>query len=392
MVLDPQSFLLSLGLVVNVAGVTFIVHTVLRRSDAVGRTWSIAFVAGMLATLAHVVAALGPDTWWAWPIGNGAFVLSVALLWCGCRQFNGRNPLLGLALGISVAVGVAAALRGPAGGLSAGSAEMFAGIAFVSAIGGAESLRGALARSSTARVLVLVFWGSAVFYLARLLDFFISGGSEVSFAGSGGQLGATAVAIVLVIVSGMSMSVLMTERQLDGGANPSQRSVRAIPGVMAQDSFAQHADDWLTRAQRDREQLVLVILEIANLDNMNTAFGRDYGDQAIYAVGRIAAESAPSAAIVSHLRGSRFAILTTAPTVGDAVAVAEQLHTALVETPVDPVEGIRAIATCGLATTEVTGYDRDVLQECALRALAAARGAGPGSVRMHEAATIPPVG
>jgi len=51
-----------------------------------------------------------------------------------------------------------------------------------------------------------------------------------------------------------------------------------------------------------------------------------------------------------------------------------------VETPIDPIEGIRAIATCGLSTTETVGYSFTALQKAAVAALDRAGTAGPGSI------------
>ncbi|MET0989829.1 MAG: diguanylate cyclase, partial [Glaciihabitans sp.] len=162
-----------------------------------------------------------------------------------------------------------------------------------------------------------------------------------------------------------------------------------LPGVLTTTEFEQHARNWLVRARRDRDDLVLVMMDVANLEHMNTAFGRDYGDEAIRATARIALDSLPSAALVGYRHGKRFTILTTAPRVGDAVIVAERLHTALVETPIDPVEGIRAVATCGMATTRETGYDFAALRLASIRALDDASQSGAGSIRRVEG-PIPP--
>ena len=91
MTLDLSSVLVMTALVVNVSGILFIVETLLRRDEGAGRVWALAFLAGMLTTLAYIVWAQSPDAWWAVAVGNAAFVAGTGCMWLGCRRFNGRR-------------------------------------------------------------------------------------------------------------------------------------------------------------------------------------------------------------------------------------------------------------------------------------------------------------
>ena len=240
------------------------------------------------------------------------------------------------------------------------------------------------------RILTVVFALLALYYVLRTIVLLIDGSDGVFFLTYFGTVTSTFVIIFFVILGAISTSVIAAEQQnraWAGAAVVDEAGGQRIPGVLDSDSFAQHAGDWLARARRDRDALVLLVFDVANMADMNTAFGREYGDQAVQSVGRIACNSAPSSAIVAHLSGVRFAILTTAPIVGEATVVAEYLQTALVEIPVDPVEGIRAIATCGISTTEADGYDFADLQRAALAALACGRVKGAGTISL--AGTVP---
>jgi diguanylate cyclase (GGDEF)-like protein len=387
--IDAPTLLLTSGAVIVISTISFVVNTVLRRNDIVARMWTVAFVSGILTSLSYAIWSVNPQAWWAVAVGNGEFVFSIGALWCGCRLFNERRSFLWVPLVAALVVLSAALARGPHGGAWAGSLEMFVGVAAFGTLAAVETRRANLSRSVTARVLTVVFAFVSVYYVFRAVWIVIDGPTGPVFTAYFGTIPATFVTIFLVILGAISTSILAVGRQSGQRVGTRVGLTRQIPGVVGELAFQEAATDWLARAKRDRDSLVLVIFEIANIDHMNTAFGREYGDQAIYAVGRIACQSTPSASLVCHFRGARFAILTTAPAVGEAELVAEHLHTSLVETPIDPIEGIRAIATCGLATTEHDGYDFADLRASALAALSVARFTGPGTIRLTGSITGP---
>ena len=388
--IDIPTLLLVNGAVMVIAALSFIVNTVLRRNNDVGRMWTTAFVAGILTTLSYAALSVSAEAWWTTAIGNGAYTLTVAALWCGCRLANERASRFWVALVTAAGVAIAALAPGPDGGEWAGVHALFFAVTAFAIAAAVETVRGRLRLSLNARILTVVFALLALYYVLRTIVLLIDGSDGVFFLTYFGTVTSTFVIIFFVILGAISTSVIAAEQQNKawaGGAVVDAAGGQRIPGVLDSDSFAQHAADWLARARRDRDDLVLLVFDVANMVDMNTAFGREYGDQAVQSVGRIACNSAPSSAIVAHLSGVRFAILTTAPIVGDAAVVAEYLQTALVEIPVDPVEGIRAIATCGISTTEADGYDFADLQRAALAALACARVEGAGTISL--AGTVP---
>jgi diguanylate cyclase (GGDEF)-like protein len=381
--IDTQTMLLAQGAVVAVCSISYMLH-VLSGNNRTARTWTISYISGILSGLAHAVWGFTANSWWAVGIANAAFVLSIAALWVGCRQFNKRPSLLWVALAATALTAVAALIEGPAGGDWAGGAVTFAMLSVFAALAGIETLRVRLHRNHSARTLPVVFFGTAVFYAVRTVVFIVDGPDGYIFREYLGTPVAASVTIMLLIIATISMTVLTTARQTNASLAGEGDTPFDLPGVLGESTFEQHARNWLVRARRERDDLVLITMDVANLEHMNTAFGRDYGDEAIRATARIALEYLPSAALVGYGHGKRFSILTTAPGVGDASIVAERLHTALVETPIDPVERIRAVATCGLATTKETGYDFAALRSASLRAVADATQIGAGSIRRVE--------
>jgi len=379
-IIDVQTLLVAAGIVVAISAISFILSTTLRRNESYGRTWCIAFVAGILETIASIVLATSPSGWWGSGVGNAAVVLALGLMWSGCRQFNERRSLVWIPLAASLLVAAVSLLQGPQGGYWAGAVEMFVGVFVFATLAGAETIRGHMRRAIDARALTIVFWLVALYYAVRCVIFVLAGETSDLFSLYFGTITTTLVAIVLVIVAAISMTAIQPPTTgLLAGARSGSRGL-VIEGVSGPETFEAQVRDWLVRSRRDHETLVLLTLSVEGLDDITSAFGREFADQTIRTVGRIACEYSPAAALVAHSGRGRFLVLTLAPSVGSATTIAERLQTALVETPVDTVQGIRAITTIGLATTDESGYDYTELVLAAGGALRTAAEQKPGSI------------
>jgi diguanylate cyclase (GGDEF)-like protein len=385
MSLDLTTLLAADGLIVVTAAVAFVLNTVFRQNDGAGRLWSIAFVAGILATFSYFVWGTGAnDGWWVVAVGNSAFVLSLALMWCGARAYNGRGAALPIAFALAVVTAAAVLVRGPDGGSWAGVIEMFLALLAASTLAAVECGRGRMRGVLSARVLVFVFACFAAFYVIRLVMALIVGPYSEIFDAVVGTRTSTLIDIALVVVAATSMSVLQSGRELREGEVGS--SGFRIPGVLGPTLFAELASDWLQRSRLARDPLVLVLFEVDNLAHIHTAFGRSMGDRTVIAVGRSACTHCPPSTIVGRSEGHRFFILTSAPPFGSPQQIAERIQTALVESPLDPVEGIRATASWGIATTAAEGYDLAPLMRSAEAALADSRRVGSGTITLAESA------
>jgi hypothetical protein len=85
MVLDDTTLLVISGIIVVVCGGSFILNTSVNRNDGPGRAWSLAFIAGILATIAYAVYGLDDSAWWTLIAGNGSLALGIGSMWSGTR-------------------------------------------------------------------------------------------------------------------------------------------------------------------------------------------------------------------------------------------------------------------------------------------------------------------
>ncbi|WP_411698362.1 GGDEF domain-containing protein [Conyzicola sp.] len=354
--LDTLTVLYASGLVVTAAGTSFVISSIFRRDDEVARLWGLGFISGMLATIAYAAWGYSPELWWITGIGNAALVFAMGAMWAGSRAYNAARPLLLVAMIVATIVFAAVVIHGPEGGEWAGAPVMYIAIAGFTAATAVETMRGQLRRRVYARILSVVFLAISAYYLARTVVYFVAGESSVAFLSYFGTVNTTLLNIGFLTVASISFSVLQSERIPDyAREKTSDRST--IAGVASRTLFEQQAQDWLRRAHRADDSLTLAIFEVENLDQMNIALGSEYGERAIQTVGWFTRDNVPTASIVGRLSPRRFAVITPSPAVGEPRDVAERVMTAIAENPIDEIEGVRALAAFGVATTADAGYD-----------------------------------
>jgi GGDEF domain-containing protein len=355
-VLDPTTVFVVGGLVVFLAGTAFLLETMLRRNDPVGRLWSIFFLSAMFAVFAFVVVSLDPDIWWANAAGNGAYVTAIGFLWSGARRANGRGAFHAVPIALGVAVTVAGLLPGANGGYWAGSFEMFIGVAVTSLLTAFEFARGDLARLLASRVLTVLIGGMGLYYVARAIAFVALGPDDPAFDIFFGTAISTLIEICFTVVGTIMLASVQGDRFAQLHEDDAEIGARLrIDGVMNAREFREVAETWLMRALRERATLVLLLIDVADLGAVNTAFGRAAGDAAVRTTGRIAITQAPTSALVGHLSTRRFALLFELPANDSVGAVADRIGEAVLGAMIDDRDRFRASTFQGVATTHTSG-------------------------------------
>jgi GGDEF domain-containing protein len=370
-VLDPTTIFLVGGLVIVLAGITFLLETLLRRNDIVGRLWSVFFLGAMLAIFAYVVVSFDSANWWAVAVGNGAYVTAIGFLWSGARRANGRASLVVVPIALGVAVVVAALVPGEAGGFWAGSFEMFLGVALVSILTAVEFARGGLARLLAARVLSVLLGGMGLYYVARAVLFAALGPEHPVFAVYFGTAVSTLVEICFAVIGTIMLASVQGDRFSELTEDDAEIGARLhIDGILDATRFRELAETWLLRSIRERTTLVLLLIDLADLAALNTAFGRAAGDAAIRLTGRIAVTHAPTAALVGHLSARRFAILLELPANDSVEALANRIGDSVLGATIDERDRFRASTFRGISTTRTSGTRYSDLLAAAAEAVA----------------------
>ncbi|MCS5735627.1 GGDEF domain-containing protein [Herbiconiux daphne] len=362
MALDTDTLLLISGLVIVLCGISFILNTAMRRNDPSGRLWSLSYIAGMLTALSFLVWAVNPGLWWVLAIGNTAYVISIAAIWSGARVFNGRKAYISVGLAAGGVTAAYTAIEGPDAGIWTGSTVLFIGIAVFAGLGGAETMRSRMRRNLNARILSFVLWIVCAFYVLRTSIFVTAGPSSEIFQTYFGSQPATVITILLVLLGSISMSILQAERSGARALGDVTVGVHSVVGVLSAASFMQQWADWVERSSFTGDRLAMIAMDVDNLPQMNTAFGRSFGDAAIRSVAQIVRHYSPTASLLGHTGAGRFVIVVVTAGATEAEQLAIRLQTALVDEPIDPQQSLRATASFGVVDTDSFGYSLPALR------------------------------
>ncbi len=382
MTFDPSTVAAVSGLIVILCGMSFILNTTLRRNDLVGRLWSVAFVAGILETLAYTIENLQPTAWWAIAVGNGAFVLAIGLMWSGLRGANTQRPLAAVPFITSALVALAVLPFGPHGGIWAGAAVMFAAAAAFGGLAAVEASRRLLRHSLNARTLSVVLIVVALYYAARTVLLLVLGPQDRIFADYFGVVPSTLIDLSLVIVATGSLSLIQVDRfGRSASAQPELGTATEAEGLIGRAQFQALSEVWLRRAVRDRTDIALILVKLANRDEISIAFGRGFSDSAVRLMGRVCVSEAPVAALVGRLAPHLFAVLLPMEANEDAERIADRINTVALNTAIDDADRFRAATYIGITSTRAAGSRFDELLEAGQSMLDVAAESGvPGTV------------
>jgi diguanylate cyclase len=385
--LDATTLFVVGGLVILVCGISFLLETLLRRNDAVGRLWSVFYLSAIFSVFAYLVVSFDAANWWAVSAGNGAYVAAIGLIWSGARRANGRSSLLAVPVALGAVVTVASLIPGASGGFWAGSFEMFLGIAIVGGLGAFEFSRGELSRMLASRVLAVLLGGMGAYYAARAIAFVALGPESAIFTDYFGTAVSTLVEICFAAIGTIMLSSVQGDRFSKLGQDDVEVGGRLrLDGILSPSAFRELAETWLLRSIRERTTLVLLLIEVADLEAINTAFGRAAGDAAIRTTGRIALTHASTASLVGHLSPRRFALLLELPTNDSVEAIAGRIGESVLGAMVEDADRFRASTFCGIATTRTSGARyADLLAAAAAAAVVAAEDAA-AAVAAEDAA------
>jgi diguanylate cyclase (GGDEF)-like protein len=381
--LDTPTLLIVSAMIITLTGILFIVDSLSRSQDVVGRIWSIAFLAGVITTFCYLIADQFSAVWWGVGMGNGTVVLSLGAVWAGARRFNGRRSLLWVVATASAIACVAALVFGPHGGPWAGGIVMLVGVAAFGILGGVECFRGRLAAYRNARFLGAICFIAGFYYFVRAV-FFLSAGPHSSFFMTFLGTGITTLVVIVFVTGGaFSMVALRGEESrhaIEGGDDSGGSAQAAVAA-----EFADVVRPVLSRLSAEGRGASLVIADIDGFSELNSAFGRRYGDFVLVRFVEELRASVPESAPIGRLDGNRFALFLAGMDRPQAVALAQRIRERLVETPlIDDAMSLRVTASFGVAALTDGGGGYSALLAEAERAMLKAKRQGRNRVATPE--------
>ncbi|MDY0909927.1 hypothetical protein [Microbacterium sp. CFBP9034] len=387
MILDLASVHVMTALVVNVSGILFIVETMLRRDEGAGRVWALGFLAAMLTTLAYMVWAQSPESWWAVAVGNASFVAGTGCMWLGCRRFNRHRMGWPSALVVAGVLGAGAAVvvAGPRGGDWAGALWMFVPLMLFAGAGAVECVRGALRDSRTAWVLAAVLGFQSLFYVSRTTAFVIAGPESALFQNAFGTIPTSFLTVILTIVAVVVTSVLRASRAPMRGYLRHPGAAPSDDGVLAHDVFDSALTELGRRASWRSEIVGVIAVRIDDLEQISTAFGSEVARSVTDAWRTAVRRYAPSDALVAEDGPTGLLIAAIVDSPEQARRQAGAIYRGLFDALGKVGGGVIPVVGVGVALSDTSGYDAGALQRVAREAASTAAASVETSVLMGDA-------
>jgi diguanylate cyclase (GGDEF)-like protein len=380
--LDVFTLMTMSSLAVVLCGVSFILNTSFTRNDATGRMWSLGFISGIIVAAGYGIEAALPGAWWGLLVGNVAYVFAIGALWCGTRLHNHRSPQIWIVAAIALVVAAVTILQTPGEGTWAGAPVLWLGLVALSVLGGIELQRGRLRRNVNGRSLGIVLWIVAFFMLARTVVFLTSGPESKAFSNYFNPGVAAVITMALIISAAITVSVLRAERGGDSAVGDLSVGILSRAGVLSAESFVQTAEDHLERAEAAGVGMALIGADVDRLPEVNTAFGRAAGDEAISAFAQTLRQTVPVMAAIGHPSAGRFFILVAVGSATEALASAERIQVALVDNTLPDTQKIRLTASLGVADTFDHGYTLEALSAAVSRSIDRAKAVGGNHIEI----------
>jgi len=178
------------------------------------------------------------------------------------------------------------------------------------------------------------------------------------------------LSLCLIVLATVAVSVLRAEQGSSHAVGDQTDGIHSVVGVLSASAFTQAATDHLDRAHRAGVALVLIGADIDNLPQINVAFGRSAGDEAIARFAIQLRACAPVLSVVGHRSSGRFFMLAAVDSMREARAIVEALQAALVDEPLKEASHIRLTASFGIAGTRDYGYSLTALSGAVSTAVA----------------------
>jgi diguanylate cyclase (GGDEF)-like protein len=149
--------------------------------------------------------------------------------------------------------------------------------------------------------------------------------------------------------------------------------------------FADRLEQSLVRAERLREGVALMLIDIDDFKLVNDSFGHEAGDKLIQAIGKLLSKSLRRADTVARLGGDEFAIIVdNIDGYDDVVSIANNLTTVLEHNVRLDDQETHTSASVGIALFPEDGADAGTLMKNADTAMFRAKENGRGSFQFYK--------
>jgi diguanylate cyclase (GGDEF)-like protein len=344
--LDVETLLIVRVLPITIVAAIFATTAAMRHNDEANRAWTAAFAAALCVSgLDAIYASGGTAPAVVIAAADASTVFAVGAMWSGSRLLHGRTRShLWVAVAAGAAIAVPPLVQAPDVDLGLSTALRTGAAGTFAWLTATELVRGPMRLNLNARILQLVYFLFGAWYIVL---------SALSASGvRRPAVYATALPLTaLFLVSAICLSALRVERAGNWWSMSAEARRRSKLRVLTADAFREDAADRIQRASLAGSHVALVLAEIDDLDELNSAFGREAGDNALVHFSGILRSRVPADALLGHLGAGRFVILVLAASVDTPRTVVDAVRTGLTESTIGEGMELRTDASFGTSHT-----------------------------------------
>lgn len=358
--IDLSTLLVACALVVATVTAVFTTTAALRHNDESNRAWVAAFAGALCVT--GLAAIYGVDGSTPPPVIatiDTSSVFAVGALWSGCRLLDGRRrSLILLVLVVAIGAAMPTALGGERPDLDLSSTVRLGLTGMFAWLAATELMRGPMRTNLNGRILQLTMFVLGGWFVAAAALFAASTDAwRPTVAGT--MLPFTATFVVAAIC----LSALRVERTGNWWSVSTESRRQSDLPVLAAESFREDGRDRVDRAAMTGHHVGLVLAEISDLDELNSAFGREAGDRALIHFTELLRSHVPASALVGYLGAGRFGVLTASSAPDATGKVVSAIRTGLLDASLDKHMEIRTDARFGTSGSSVATTFEGLLAE-----------------------------
>lgn len=320
-----------------------------------------------------------------------AYVLVISafgILWQGVRVFERRAPrmlpvLASAALWFGLCLWPAFTSSQPLR-----VAVLSALIALYCGLAAGELWRGRMEKLPSRIPAVVVLASYTAFMLIRIALVGVAPYPVGGLPIEAGWIGAFNV-VVFVHVAAFAILMVSLTKERRESEQRNYALTDPLTGLFNRRAFAAQSQRIAYRRKFGREQTSLLVLDLDHFKRVNDRFGHDTGDQVLVAFAAVAEAALRPSDSLYRIGGEEFCFVLPDTALADAITLAERIRLDFEVVSVDADgERVRATVSIGIATTDFSGFDLEVLLAAADAALYEAKARGRNRVVVAEPTAI----
>ena len=294
-------------------------------------------------------------------ISNALLFLAFGLAWQGARVFSRRKPLVLIMLIVPAAWLALCAWPVFMGNLGARVVVGSLALTLFAALAAFELWRGRKERLPSLMPAVILLSSLSVFMIVRMLLIDI-----MAFPIGAKPIDGTAAGIFnfIVFFHTISITVLMISLTKERREAEQRAFAQSDPltGLANRRAFVDDARRLIVRHQHSEQPLSVLVLDLDHFKSVNDRFGHEAGDRVLIGFASVVKNCLRPDDLFYRMGGEEFCCLLPDVKAKDAKAIAERICTEVETAHFDTIGGrVRATVSVGAASSELSGYDLDLL-------------------------------